>query len=156
MNVNRAYAVPRYSMEAHDYHLDTERGPDGLLQEVTGGHFGKAKPQIVTKTWGREEIFINTELYCMKALYFNPGQGTSVHFHCSKHETFFVSKGVITLKLYNRGVARETLLFEGDSFVVPPGLVHSIHSYNEEEACLIEASTFSRDEDSNRLDLVEE
>jgi mannose-6-phosphate isomerase-like protein (cupin superfamily) len=89
----------------------------------------------------------------MKALYFKPGEGTSKHFHCSKHESFFVSRGIIIVTLYNKEVKNNKIrLSVGDSFVVPPGLVHSICNGGDQEACLIEASTFSQDSDSNRLD----
>lgn len=131
-----------------------EDNPDYSKIRTAGGLYGRLTPKLVEKSWGHEEIFINIpDLYCMKALYFNPGMGTSKHFHCSKHESFFVSKGRILVLLYNKGIVNNNIILEeGDSFVVPPGLVHAIYNAGEVEACMIEASTFSRDLDSNRID----
>ena len=130
--------------------------PQGELpvQEVIGGLFGRLFPLTINKVWGREEVSINVEgLYCMKALYFNSYCSTSVHFHCSKHESFYVSRGTIEITLYNKGVVdNKIILQEGDSYVVPPGLVHRIKNISDGEACIIEASTFSRDIDSIRID----
>jgi mannose-6-phosphate isomerase-like protein (cupin superfamily) len=150
MKVNECLELLNHKEEDAYFNPVAEESNDSTWK-TTGGFFGWLKPKIVVKTWGHEEIFINVpDLYCMKALYFNPGGSTSKHFHCSKHESFFVSKGIIIVRLYNKGLGSVRLTV-GESFVVPPGLVHSICNGGDEEACLIEASTFSQDSDSNRI-----
>jgi D-lyxose ketol-isomerase len=76
------------------------------------------------KRVGEIEFWIANELpagYCGKYLFVFDGQTCPLHSHRQKHETFFVVKGCLRIR-----VGKQTLqLKEGSVFPVSPGLVHS-------------------------------
>ena len=59
--------------------------------------------------------------YCGKYLYVADGQTCPMHWHKTKHETFFITKGRVRMTL--DGVERE--MGEGDVLPVEPGKPHS-------------------------------
>lgn len=83
-------------------------------------HFGLGRFREVGETefWVANE----TELgYCGKFLFVFHGQTCPYHSHRIKHETFFVLKGAVRMKVG----AEERLLREGDLLPMPPGAGHS-------------------------------
>jgi D-lyxose ketol-isomerase len=56
--------------------------------------------QFVSKGWGFEKIFTNTELYCLKMLYLAKDRKCSVHYHRKKDETFVVFSGIVFLEYH--------------------------------------------------------
>lgn len=111
-------------------------------------------PTRVEKTWGYELWFANNQSndYCGKLLHINKDQKFSMHFHLDKHETFYVSKGKVILRVVdlNTGTLETTTLHTGDAVEIPRMLPHQIQA-DEDDAEIIEASTFHRDVDSYRV-----
>lgn len=75
-------------------------------------------------TTGETEFWIANETdlgYCGKFLFVFDGQTCPYHSHKIKHETFFVVKGSIRMKMGNA----ERIMREGDLLAMPPGACHS-------------------------------
>lgn len=122
--------------------------------------------EIVSKPWGFEKIIINTDQYCGKLLYIVKGKNTSMHYHKTKDETFFVHSGKLKM-FYNdniKEVKEHTVslgdgglynnmhtvtLNPGDNFRVLPGRVHQIFAL--EDTQLYEFSTMYDETDTVRF-----
>lgn len=61
------------------------------------------------------------EGYCGKFLFLFPDQICPAHHHKIKHETFFVLKGKVAMKVNDE----EMILNEGDVLPMPQGSIHS-------------------------------
>jgi N-acetylneuraminate synthase len=73
---------------------------------------------------GETEFWITNETsfgYCGKFLFVFDGQTCPYHHHRKKHETFFVVKGTLRVKIGTE----DLLLPEGGSLAIPPGTGHS-------------------------------
>jgi N-acetylneuraminate synthase len=73
---------------------------------------------------GETEFWIANETgsgYCGKYLFVFDGQTCPYHHHAKKHETFFVMKGSIRMKVGDE----VQVMKEGDLLVMPPGVAHS-------------------------------
>jgi quercetin dioxygenase-like cupin family protein len=132
-----------------------------------------ASVKIVPKGWGHEKIIVNNDQYCGKLLYIIKGCKTSLHYHKSKHETFYIESGKVMvyhsddvnkiIKLLESDDKQAMLLFapnspyhitsvtlkSGDIFEVPRQRVHRIIAL--EDTKLYEFSTHHDDADSVRL-----
>ena len=89
---------------------------------------------------GETEFWIANEIdsgYCGKFLFVFDGQTCPYHYHGIKHETFFVVKGRVRLRV--GADTRE--LAEGDLLAMPPGVGHSFTGLGP--ALLLEVSTSS-------------
>ena len=112
------------------------------------GHF------LVPKGWGSEEWIINSEKYCGKILRIKKDKKTSWHYHDIKDEVMYVHDGSVKI-IYgyeediNHFETREIVLYVGDSFHVPTGMIHQIIALDDTE--LFEFSTQHLDDDSIRL-----
>lgn len=81
-------------------------------------------------------IFAHTRKYAGKLLVIEKGRRLSLQYHRRKHESLFVLKGKLTLRL-----GRATRLARpGDAFAVPPGTVHRFEARNG-RVTLLEVST---------------
>lgn len=108
---------------------------------------------VIEKPWGREIIFANNEMYCGKLLVFDDeGSKSSMHFHMTKHETFYVQKGSFKIMWINTVDAstQYDVLSVGDTWVNEPGAPHQIEAL-EDDSVLIEVSTTHYDDDSFRI-----
>lgn len=75
-----------------------------------------------------------------------------MHYHVRKDETFLVTHGCIQLELiYKDGVKKSFLLLPGQSFHIPPGLMHRFTGV-EAENRIVEFSTEHFEEDSFRAE----
>lgn len=125
----------------------------------------KTNITIVSKNWGFEKIIYNQQ-YCGKLLYIVKNKNTSLHYHNSKDETFYIAKGKVFVYYSSElvkikemvGEGLEAEVFEilskitldpGDSFHMPPKTVHQIIAIEDTE--LFEFSTRHLDSDSHRL-----
>jgi mannose-6-phosphate isomerase-like protein (cupin superfamily) len=73
---------------------------------------------------GETEFWIANEAengYCGKFLFVFEGQTCPYHHHRMKHETFFIVKGTIRMKMGDE----ERAMREGDLLAMPPGIGHS-------------------------------
>jgi mannose-6-phosphate isomerase-like protein (cupin superfamily) len=108
--------------------------------------------RIVPKGWGREIWITNCEHYCGKILEINKGRKCSLHFHRLKHESFYLRKGRLIVRMKDSPDAMEInefVLNPGECMDVPVGLVHQMEAL--EDAELFEFSTQHFDTDSYRL-----
>jgi len=108
-------------------------------------------PKIYPKGWGQEVWVINCPDYCMKFLHFKAGSRGSMHFHVSKHETWFIQKGKLLLSTINTGTAEkvEVILTQNDVVDIPKLNPHQV--YAMEDTTIIEVSTQHFEDDSYRV-----
>ena len=108
----------------------------------------------IDKRWGHEIWFANNESenYCGKELYINEECHTSMHFHLSNHEVFYILEGELFLDLIDTktGEHEHVILKQGDKYEIKQGQPHQLIAH-EGPVKLIEASTFHRDSDSYRV-----
>jgi len=79
----------------------------------------------VTKPWGYELIWAETECYAGKILHIEKGQSLSLQYHERKDETIHLLAGILQLEFAGDGeVLRGVRLEPGDSFRVTPRLRH--------------------------------
>lgn len=110
------------------------------------------QPKKVPKGWGYELWIANNEKYCGKILHIEDKKKCSDHYHLVKTESFYIIKGVVTMRIRHRdGTREEFLMKEGDVLEVPPGLMHQFEAING-DADIMEVSTTHRDEDSYRVE----
>lgn len=96
----------------------------------------KPRVLVVDKPWGRELLFARTRRYAGKLLIIEKGRRLSLQYHRRKHESLFVLRGKLTLRL---GRAMR-LARPGEAFVVPPGTVHRFEARHG-RVTLVEVST---------------
>ncbi len=109
------------------------------------------KPTRVDKGWGYELIIANNENYCGKMLHVQDGKKCSMHFHVKKHETFYIVRGCVIMRLILKGgMIIEKTMSRGDMLEVPQGLMHQFKGIGD--ADIMEVSTFHDDEDSYRIE----
>ena len=83
-------------------------------------HFGLGRFMQI----GETEFWIANERelgYCGKFLFVFDGQTCPYHFHKMKHETFFIVKGQVRMKIGDE----ERVMSAGDVLAMPPGVGHS-------------------------------
>lgn len=116
------------------------------------GYLAIASPTRTKKSWGHEDLIHNGDGYCSKLLVFKKGGKCSVHFHGSKTETFYVSKGIFSLTTINTadGSRKVLTLIVGDVVHIPRYQPHQLLCL--EEGMIFEASTTHDDADSYRVE----
>ena len=78
----------------------------------------------IPKPWGYELIFAHTGRYVGKILHVNKGESLSLQYHEMKEETLYVVAGELKLTIEHDGDRRELSLRKGESFHIPPRLIH--------------------------------
>jgi quercetin dioxygenase-like cupin family protein len=111
----------------------------------------KLPVEIVEKGWGKEVIFVNNDEYCGKILCFNKGKKFSMHYHISKKETWYVSKGSFISHWIDTtcGKMYSEYLNIGDIITNERGEPHQLEALEDSE--LFEVSTKHYDDDSYRI-----
>ncbi len=84
--------------------------------------------QRVPKPWGYELIFAKTGRYVGKILHINRGESLSLQYHQVKEETLYVVSGELRLTIECDGDRRELPLRKGESFHIPPRLIHRMEA----------------------------
>lgn len=84
--------------------------------------------QHVPKPWGYELIFAKTDRYVGKILHINRGESLSLQYHEMKEETLYVVEGELRLTIEKDGDRREIALRKGESFHIPPRLIHRMEA----------------------------
>jgi mannose-6-phosphate isomerase len=102
----------------------------------------KFKTITVKKPWGHELIFaLAPKKYAGKMLVIEKGERLSLQYHRRKHESVFVLKGKLTMRL-----GRKThVAGPGSAFTVAPGTVHRFESRHG-RVTLLEVSTTELDD----------
>lgn len=91
--------------------------PDGVTLVLDFG-LGRFSDIGETEVWIANDPVTG---YCGKFLFVTDGQTCPHHRHILKHETFFVVKGTMRMKIDDK----EIILHEGDVMPMPPGIAHS-------------------------------
>ena len=86
--------------------------------------FAVREIQHVPKPWGYELIWAKTDRYVGKILHINRGESLSLQYHEMKEETLYVVEGELLLTIEYEGDRREMPLRKGESFHIPPRLIH--------------------------------
>ena len=86
--------------------------------------FAVREIQHVPKPWGYELIWAKTDRYVGKILHINRGERLSLQYHEMKEETLYVVEGELLLTIEYEGDRREMPLRKGESFHIPPRLIH--------------------------------
>src|SRR5271166_4021949 len=93
----------------------------------------------VTKPWGYEVVWAETDRYVGKLLHISSGHRLSRQYHVRKDETFFVKSGEMDLEVGQGAEVRVSRMREGDSFHCPPHTVHRMVAVTDVD--VIEVST---------------
>ncbi len=80
--------------------------------------------RIVTKPWGQELIWCETERYAAKVLSINAGERLSLQTHNVKDEAIYVLKGCLRLETESDGELVEVLMYAGSHARIAPGTKH--------------------------------
>ncbi len=96
--------------------------------------------RTVSKPWGHEEIWAETDRYVGKTLHIKGGHRLSRQFHRKKDETIRVLSGILTLEIGRDDNIRRDILMEGTDFRILPGTVHRFCA-ERDDVVLIEVST---------------
>lgn len=95
--------------------------------------------RTVTKPWGHELIFAETDKYVGKVLHIDAGHKLSRQYHNKKEETFLIQNGEMDLEI-GMGEQRETLrMLQGHSYHCKPGTIHRMIAITDVD--VIEVST---------------
>ena len=88
---------------------------------------GREKVVRVSKPWGHETIWAQSDRYVGKILHINAGQELSVQYHNKKDETVYLLSGEISYRVQNKaGVLDDVQLKVGESFRITPGTIHQM------------------------------
>ena len=95
----------------------------------------------VEKPWGYEIIYAVTPQYVGKILFIRKGHQLSLQFHKKKDETIYIQTGHLKFltALNQNSPLKELELKPGDSFHIPPGVVHRMIAL--EDTHVLEVST---------------
>lgn len=101
----------------------------------------------VKKLWGKEEIIVNNELYCLKKMTLNEGYQCSLHYHLEKDETFIIDSGIMNIEVDDK----MKTLYDGDIVRIKPNQKHRFSALTN-DVVFYEVSTHDNVEDSFRLE----
>lgn len=105
--------------------------------------------EIRVKNWGEEIVCIDDPQYAMKILKIKKGCHTSMHYHPTKKETFYVQEGQINVLLQSGCCGSFCPVMKDNIYTVYPGTKHSILAIMD--TVIIEVSTQPKD-DSIRIE----
>lgn len=100
---------------------------------------GRRTPEIISKPWGREEIFARTERYVGKILVVRAGESLSLQYHVRKDETLTLIQGKVRLLVEENGRMVEHHMAPGDAYHITPGTRHRLEALVDSR--LVEVST---------------
>lgn len=96
--------------------------------------------RVVSKPWGKEEIWAETPKYVGKYLYISPGHRLSRQYHEKKEETIRVLSGELLLEIGAGENVTQMRLLPGEIYHVTPLTVHRFCA-TVSEVVLVEVST---------------
>ena len=98
--------------------------------------------EVTWKSWGEEILLAHAPgLYTLKLLRrYTAGQRGGLQFHAYKHEAFHLLSGEVEVYFVDEGGRlRVHRMRPGETFVVPPGAIHSVQTVTD--SVMVEAST---------------
>src|SRR3974390_1871208 len=93
----------------------------------------------VSKPWGHEIVWAETDRYVGKILHITAGQKLSRQYHVKKDETFMVQSGEMDLEIGDGDERRVLRMAALDSFHCPPRTIHRMVAVTDVD--VIEVST---------------
>jgi mannose-6-phosphate isomerase len=93
----------------------------------------------VTKPWGYEIVWAETDRYVGKVLHIDAGHSLSRQYHVKKDETFLVQTGEMDLEVGQGPEMRVIRMRATDSFHCPPRTVHRMVAVTDVD--VVEVST---------------
>lgn len=96
------------------------------------------------KSWGYEQLLHNGD-YCAKLLVYNRTIASSLHYHVTKQETFYIARGCFEVEV---GGLKMDLL-PGEYVTIPAGTPHRVRCL--ELGVIVESSTHDDPNDCVRL-----
>jgi mannose-6-phosphate isomerase len=87
---------------------------------------GRVTVVRVSKPWGHETIWAQSDRYVGKILHINAGHELSVQYHNKKDETVHLLSGDIAYRVKNGDVLEDMHLRVGESFRITPGTIHQM------------------------------
>ncbi len=106
--------------------------------------WGRVKVVRVSKPWGHETIWAQSDRYVGKILHINAGHELSVQYHNKKDETVHLLSGEIVYRVKNGDLLEDMRLRVGESFRITPGTVHQMIAVTDCD--VLEVSTPERDD----------
>jgi mannose-6-phosphate isomerase len=102
-------------------------------------------PRKVSKPWGWELVWAETDVYVGKLLFVRAGESLSLQYHELKDESWLVQEGHARLDLGDVGGELGAIeIAPGDSFRFRPRTVHRVTAI--EDTLVIEVSTTELDD----------
>ncbi|MDA7599012.1 cupin domain-containing protein [Alphaproteobacteria bacterium] len=100
------------------------------------------------KYWGWMQRIFTSDNLCIKQIIMNKNEQSSLEYHVSKEEYYFILKGKLKVGMrIGRAENKSIILEEGDVFHIPPGLMHMRIALKDTH--IIEWSNVDDDSDSN-------
>jgi len=93
----------------------------------------------VTKPWGYEIVWAETDRYVGKILHITAGQKLSRQYHERKDETFLVESGEMDLEIGQGAELKVIRMKTRDSFHCPPRTIHRMVAVTDVD--VVEVST---------------
>ena len=88
---------------------------------------GRVKVVRVSKPWGHETIWAQSERYVGKILHINAGHELSVQYHNRKDETIYLLSGEMVYRVQGKDeVLDDVQLRIGEAFRNTPGTIHQM------------------------------
>ena len=86
------------------------------------------------KVWGETEEIFNNGIVSVNHLKIKKGGYCSEHFHKRKSNMFFIIKGNLLIKIWKGdGLTDETVIWEGESTTIAPGVYHQFRAQTDVE-----------------------
>jgi mannose-6-phosphate isomerase-like protein (cupin superfamily) len=116
----------------------------GIL-EIPSKHL---KSKVVEKYWGHMATLFQNEMFCLKEIFMRKGTQSSMEFHCTKKELYYIQEGKLKVGMkIGRGENKSLTLEKGDVFEIKPGLMHMRIAL--EDTTIIEVATHDQESDSH-------
>ncbi|MEK6855514.1 MAG: cupin domain-containing protein [Nanoarchaeota archaeon] len=142
------------SLPSHISHLSAEEDSvfylfsDNQTADKTEMLRAQKTFDIREKYWGSIESIISDETLSAKRIFMNKGKQSSLEYHLQKKEAYFLNSGKLKVGLrVGRAENRSVVLNAGDSYVIPPGLMHMRIAL--EDSVIMEIATKDDDKDSH-------
>jgi mannose-6-phosphate isomerase len=100
---------------------------------------GPSQIKTVSKPWGHETIWAQTDSYVGKILHINAGHSLSVQYHNVKDETVYLLSGQLIYRVWDGDTPRDVGLKIGDAFRITPKTVHQMEAVTDCD--ILEVST---------------
>ena len=102
----------------------------------------------VEKYWGFMDTLHDDDSVTVKRIFMRAKTQSSLEYHVKKTESYYVERGTLKVGVrYARAKNAIVVLYPGDVFHIPPGLMHM--RIAEEDCVIIETSSKDDDLDSH-------